>query len=255
MIIVCFFIALWYTSLFSQTFFQHRYAAHGAFSMSKGWERFFFIVAYITQGSSYMSPKAYAIMHRLHHAYTDTERDPHSPSFSKNIWAMMWRTRNIYCDIFNGKIEVEAKFTKNLPEWDKFDKWANSWVSRVIWIGIYLAVFIGFASSPWLYLLLPVVLSMGAFHGAVINWFAHKVGYKNYILKNTSENLLIIDFFMLGESYHNNHHKFPSAINFGKRWHEIDPIYPIIRFFAWLGIIQIPKQILAIDTQKSFRSK
>lgn len=230
--------------MFSQTFFQHRYAAHGAFSMSKGWERFFFIIAYITQGSSYMSPKTYGIMHRLHHAHTDTELDPHSPSFSKNIFTMMWRTRTFYRDIFNGTMEVDPKFTKNLPEWDGFDKWANSGLSRALWVVVYLAIFIAFAASPWLYLLLPIVISMGAFHGAIVNWFAHKYGYKNYILKNTSENLFSVDFLMLGESYHNNHHKFPSAINFGKRWHEIDPIYPVIRFLAWLGVISIPAPAL-----------
>jgi len=73
------FIALWYSSLFFQTFFQHRYAAHRAFEMSKFWEKVFFIFTYIAQGTSYMSPRAYAIMHRMHHAYTDTEMDPHSP--------------------------------------------------------------------------------------------------------------------------------------------------------------------------------
>jgi len=244
MIIILFFIALWYTSLFSQTFFQHRYAAHGAFSMSKGWERFFFILAYITQGSSYMSPKAYAIMHRLHHAYTDTEKDPHSPSFSKNIFHMMWRTRNIYRDILKGKMEVEPKFLKNVPEWDAFDRWANSGLSRLLWVGVYVTVFVLFASSAWLYLFLPIAITMGAFHGAIINWFAHKYGYKNYILKNTSENLFSIDILMLGESYHNNHHKFPSAVNFGKRWHEVDPIYPVIRLLAWLRVINLSKPSL-----------
>jgi stearoyl-CoA desaturase (Delta-9 desaturase) len=255
MIIFIFFIAIWYLSLFSQTFFQHRYAAHGAFSMGKGWERFFFILAYITQGSSYMSPRAYAIMHRMHHAYTDTEQDPHSPSHSKNIFSMMWRTRNIYNDIVSGKADIEPKFEKNVPEWRGFDRWANSWISRTIWIGLYLAVFILFATSPWLYLLLPIVIIMGAFHGAIVNWFAHKYGYKNYILKNTSENLLIVDFLMLGESYHNNHHKFPSAINFGKRWHEIDPIYPVIRLFAWLGIIKIPQPAIAISREMQGRGE
>src|ERR1700744_5548746 len=122
MTVLIFFIILWYGSLFSQTFFQHRYAAHGAFTMSKSWERVFFIVAYVTQGSSYMSPRAYAIMHRLHHAHTDTEMDPHSPSFSKNIFAMMWRTRNIYTDIFNHRIDIESKYAKNVPEWNSFDK-------------------------------------------------------------------------------------------------------------------------------------
>ncbi len=241
MIIVFFFISLWYLSLFSQSFFQHRYAAHCAFKMSKGWERFFFIVAYITQGSSYMSPRAYAIMHRLHHAYTDTERDPHSPSFSANIFQMMWRTRGFYQDIIHNRMDVEDKFTQALPEWKSFDKFANGAFSRIMWVVLYILFFVFFATNPYQYLLLPIVVSMGAFHGAIINWFAHKYGYINFKLKNTSMNLFFIDILMLGESYHNNHHKYPSSINFGTRWHEIDPLYPVIRLFAWMRIIKLQR--------------
>jgi stearoyl-CoA desaturase (Delta-9 desaturase) len=241
MTILIIFIAIWYSSLFFQTFFQHRYAAHGAFKMSRGWEKVFYIFTYITQGSSYMSPRAYAIMHRMHHAYTDTEKDPHSPSYSSNVFSMMYRTKTIYKNIFLEKIEVEERFTKNLPEWRSFDKWAHSGLSRIIWALAYLALFIIFAPSLWWYLLFPIVLAMGAFHGAIINWFAHKYGYINFRLKNTSQNLFSIDILMLGESYHNNHHKRPSAINFGKRWHELDPVYPVIRFLAWLRIIKISK--------------
>jgi stearoyl-CoA desaturase (delta-9 desaturase) len=250
-IILIFFIAVWYLSLFSQTFLQHRYAAHGAFKMSKGWERFFYVVAYITQGSSYMSPRAYAIMHRMHHAYTDTELDPHSPSFSPNIFHMMWRTRGFYLQIEKRQMDVEERFTKNLPEWDTFDRFAGSTVSRIVWTALYTAFFIYFATSPWWYLLLPVVIAMGAFHGAVINWFAHKYGYINFKMRNTSTNLLFIDFLMLGESYHNNHHKHPSSINFGRRWHEIDPMYPVIRLLAFLGVIRINKLApVPVETEK-----
>lgn len=241
MAILIFFGAIWYLSLFSQTFFHHRYASHGAFRMSRGWEKFFFIFTYITQGAHYMSPRAYAIMHRLHHAHTDTEKDPHSPNFSSNIFSMMWRTKKIYTDIYRGKIEVEEKFTKNLPEWPAFDRWANSLLSRALWVLAYVAFFIIFASSPWWFLLLPIIIAMGAFHGAIINWFAHKFGYKNFVLKNTSENLFFIDVLMLGESYHNNHHKYPSSVNFGVRWHEIDPIYPVILLLNKLRIIRLPK--------------
>ena len=188
-----------------------------------------------------MSPRAYAIMHRMHHAYTDTDQDPHSPNFSSNLVAMMLRTRRIYQGIYKGEMKIDVKFTKNLPEWPAFDKWANSTFSRVLWIAAYLVVFLLFATSPWLYLLLPIIIIMGAFHGAIINWFAHKFGYKNFILKNTSENLFSVDFLMLGESYHNNHHKHPSSINFGVRWHELDPVYPVILLFNWLHIIKVPK--------------
>lgn len=244
MLVLLLFIAVWYLSLFAQTFFHHRYASHGAFTMSKGWERFFYIFTYITQGAHYLSPRSYAIMHRLHHAYTDTEQDPHSPSFSKNIFSMMLRTQRIYQGIMQGKIKVEERFTKNLPSWPGFDKWASSNLSRILWTAAYVAYFIIFATSPWLYLLL--VLVMGAFHGAVINWFAHKYGYINFRLRNTSRNLLVADVLMLGESYHNHHHKHPSSVNFGSRWYEIDPVYYIIRLMAWLHIVKINKPAVVI---------
>jgi len=236
-----FFIAIWYSSLFCQTFFQHRYAAHRAFIMNKFWERVFFIFTYITQGSSYMSPRAYAIMHRMHHAYTDTEKDPHSPQFSKNVFQMMLRTRKIYSSIYKGKQVIEERFTYNLPDWPTFDKWAHSGFSRICWTIGYITIFILLAPSLWWLMLLPIILTMGAFHGAIINWFAHKYGYTNFRMKNTSQNLFSVDLLMLGESYHNNHHKHPSSINFGKRWHELDPVYPMIKFFAWLRIIKLNK--------------
>ena len=153
---------------------------------------------------------------------------------------MMWRTRNIYKDIMNGKMVIEPRFLKNLPEWTAFDKWADSSLSRILWVGIYIAIFVMLHATPWMYLLLLPIFAMGAVHGAIINWFAHKYGYTNYKLKNTSHNLISVDILMLGESYHNNHHKFPSAINFGRKWYEIDPIYPVIRLFGWLRIIKLP---------------
>jgi stearoyl-CoA desaturase (Delta-9 desaturase) len=243
MALFLFFIGIWYTSLFFQTFFQHRYAAHRAFTMSKGWERVFFILTYIFQGPSYLSPRTYAIMHRIHHAYTDTEQDPHSPSFSKNIFSMMWRTWKIYAGIDNGTIAVEERFTRQLPDWPAFDKWASSSLSRSLWAIIYTLVFIWLAPNLWYLFLLPFTFIMGPLHGAVVNWFAHKYGYINYKLKNTATNLLFIDFLMMGESYHNNHHKHPSDINFGKRWHELDPTYPVIKLLAWCKVIKLEKQV------------
>jgi stearoyl-CoA desaturase (delta-9 desaturase) len=234
------FIASWYLSLFGQSFFQHRYAAHGAFKMTKKWERTFFVITYLFQGTAYMSPRAYGIMHRMHHAYTDTPLDPHTPRYSRNLLQMMWRTRRFYRDILNDRMEVEERFTKNLPEWKSFDRWGDSIASTVLWLAVYATIFVFLAPNIWCWLLLPVIALSGAVHGSVINWFAHRYGYINFPLRNTAKNLLIVDFLMLGESYHNNHHKFPSAANFGVRWHEIDPIYLIILLFSKIGIIQMP---------------
>ncbi|MDB5251487.1 MAG: fatty acid desaturase [Flaviaesturariibacter sp.] len=237
--ILLFFVLHWYLSLFSQTFFLHRYAAHGAFTMSRGWERFFFIVTYLTQGSSYLSPRAYGIMHRLHHAHTDTEDDPHSPTYDKNLAAMMLRTRKVYADIFEEKIPVEEKYRKNVPDWKAFDWWGNFWVSRVLWIALYTWFYVVFAPSAWWFLLLPIHIAMGPVHGVVINWFAHKYGHVNFETDNTSRNLFKVDWLMFGEGYHNNHHVFPSRPNFAAQKGEFDPCYPIIYLLHKCGVIRM----------------
>lgn len=237
--ILIFFIAHWYLSLFSQTFFQHRYGAHRAFTMSKGWERFFFIFTWITEGSSYLSPRAYAIMHRMHHAYADTDKDPHSPLHFPNVFAMMWHTKVVYTSINLYKADVEDRFTKNLPDWRGFNEFAHSWPSRIFWGVLYIAFYIQFATAWWMFLLLPIHFLMGPIHGAIINWYAHKYGYKNFKLKSTAVNLMPVDVFMLGEGYHNNHHKRASHPNFGMKKYELDPIYPIILLFNKLGVIKL----------------
>ena len=67
MIILAFFLAHWYLSVLMQTLFLHRYAAHQMFTMSSRWGKVFYVLTFIGQGSSFLSPRAYGIMHRLHH--------------------------------------------------------------------------------------------------------------------------------------------------------------------------------------------
>ena len=99
MAIIIFIIVLWYSGLFFQTFFLHRYAAHQTYTMSKFGEKLCFILTWITQGSNYLSAYGYGVMHRMHHAFADTEKDPHSPKYDPNPLAMMWRTKNVYQQI------------------------------------------------------------------------------------------------------------------------------------------------------------
>lgn len=236
---ILFFAAHWYLSVFFQTFFQHRYASHRAFKMSKFWERTFYILSYVAQGSSYMSPRAYAIMHRMHHAYTDTAKDPHSPIFFSNVFSMMFHTRKVYGGIFKKTTEPEQRFLKDLPDWPGFDRWAVTKTSKLAWCGVYILIYALFAPSAWYFLLLPIEMLTVPFHGAIINWFGHKYGYKNFSMKNTSTNLLPVDLLLLGEAYHNGHHKNPSGISMGAKWFEIDITYYIIRLFDKIGIIEI----------------
>src|SRR5215831_15745815 len=241
MIILIFFVCHWYLSLFFQTFFHHRYAAHRQFTMSPRNEKVFIVLSWIFQGSSYLSYYAYGILHRMHHAYADTDKDPHSPKYDRNFFKMMWKTKVIYSDIFSGRTEVEERFKKDIPQWPQFERFADSWYTRVAWGTFYTLFYIAFATHWWMFLLLPIHYFMGPIHGAIINWFAHKFGNHRYDTTDTSRNLMPVDFLMLGESYHNNHHKFPSRPNFGVRWYEFDPVYPVIILFHWMGIIKLKK--------------
>lgn len=241
-VILSFFAAHWYLSLFFQTFFLHRYAAHHAFTMNKFTEKVFFVLTWIFQGSNYLSAYGYGVMHRMHHAYADTENDPHSPKYDETIWNMMWKTKTIYSAIANKRMVVDKRFTDGVPDWQAFDKFARSWPSRIFWGALYTLVYWQFATEWWLWALLPVQFLMSPVHGAIINWFAHKYGYRNFEVGDTSRNFLPVDFLMMGESYHNNHHKHGSRPNFGGiRWHEIDPTYQVIKLLNAIGVIKIIK--------------
>lgn len=241
--VLIFFVAHWYLSLFFQTFFLHRYASHKAFTMSPFMEKVFFVLTWIFQGSNYLSPFGYGTMHRMHHAFADTEDDPHSPKYDETIWNMMWKTKTIYHALANGEMKVEKRFTEGVPQWLAFDKFARSWQSRLIWGLLYVAFYWQFATVWYLWLLLPVHFLMSPIHGAIINWFAHKYGYRNFEVGDTSRNFLPVDFLMMGESYHNNHHKNGSRPNFGGiRWHELDPTYLVIVVLDKLRIIKIAKK-------------
>ena len=242
MAILIFILVLWYGGLFFQTFFLHRYAAHQTYTMSKTTEKVMYVLTWIFQGSSYLSAYGYGIMHRVHHAYADTAKDPHSPKYDKNLFAMMLKTKDVYQDINKGRVKVEDKFTINVPQWESFDLFASSMLSRISWGVLYAVFFYFFATAWWQWLFLPIAFLMAPIHGAIINWFAHVYGYVNFKVSDTSKNFLPFDFLMLGESYHNNHHKRSGNPNFGGvRWHEIDPTYIIMRILHAFGVIHIKK--------------
>jgi stearoyl-CoA desaturase (Delta-9 desaturase) len=245
-IVLIVFAVHWYLSLFCQTFFLHRYAAHKMFIMSKSWERFFYLLTYISQGSSYLSPRAYAILHRMHHAFSDTEKDPHSPHHTKNVFTMMWETKHIYNAVLHRKRAIENRFERNYPEWNFVEKLGDSWFSRIGWGVIYIAFYVLayiFLDMHWaFFFLLPIHFLMGPIHGAIVNWSGHKYGYQNFDNADKSKNSLIFDFLMMGELFQNNHHKRPNSINFGSKWFEIDPTYPVIKLLSRMKVIEIRKK-------------
>lgn len=239
MAIALFFIAHSTLSVFFQTFFLHRYAAHRMFTCSPRWERVFYLLTWITQGSSFLIPRAYAVLHRLHHAYSDTPKDPHSPRHAPGFLAMMWETKGRYHRLVVREETPEPRFDGGYPEWEALDRLGDHWGVRVAWGAAYTLFYMAFATAWWQYLLLPIHWLMGPVHGAIVNWCGHRYGYRNFDNGDDSRNTLVFDFITLGELFQNNHHKYGQRPNFAVRWFEVDPSYQVMRALDWMGVIRL----------------
>jgi stearoyl-CoA desaturase (Delta-9 desaturase) len=241
LIILSFFIAHWWLSLFFQTFFQYRSASHRMFTTNKFWERLFYLLAYLFEGASFLNPRAYALMHRAHHAYSDTEQDPHPPHFFVDVFQLMKATIITFGDYVKRIKDPEAQLPGHYPEWQVVDRMGSSLLSRLLLSAAYITFYIFFAPHWWLFLLLPIHFMMGPIHGAIVNWCGHKYGYTNFDNKDKSRNTTPFDFLMPGELFQNNHHKPPGSANCAKRWFEINPVYPVMKVMHWMRIIPLRK--------------
>jgi len=238
LVIVSFFIIHWYASVFAQSFFLHRYMAHRMFTMSPFWERFFYLFTFLAQGSSFLHPKSYAQLHLEHHKHSDTEEDPHSPHFWKDVFSMMVNTARVYMDFKNGKRESHSPLIQRMPTWELIDRLGNNHFIRLAFCAAYTGIYWVYAPNAWFFLLLPVHFLMGPLHGAFVNWCGHKYGYRNYDTADHSKNTFVWDVLFVGETFQNNHHKYPSKLNFATRWYELDFGYPAIWALAKARIIK-----------------
>lgn len=242
MAITLFILGHWYLAAFCQTVFLHRYGSHRMFEMSRGWERFFYVLTFVSQGSSYLNPRAYALMHRMHHAYSDTSQDPHSPKFLKDPMRMMKKTLDTYLALQSGRLVADKRFEGGYPVWPAFDRWADSLVMRLLWVALYFILYANFATVWWQYLFVPLHIFMGPLHGAIVNWCGHRYGYANHQNYDESRNTFFADVLTMGELMQNNHHHDTQKPNFASRWFEVDPTYPLLQILNRLKIIRLPKK-------------
>ena len=230
------FITWWIAASWGIGIGYHRLLTHRGFKSPRWLERL--LATFGTLGIQ-SGPISWVTTHRLHHAFTDTDKDPHSPREKGFWWSHIgW--------IFRGTAQIQPesarqKYSPDLlrdPYLVFIDKYY--WVSSVILGGILLAIG-GWQMVVW-GVFLRVVLS---WHFTwMVNSVTHIWGYRRFDILDDSRNNALVAAVTFGEGWHNNHHAYPRSAKHGLTWREFDVNWIQLRALEMLGII---KDVHSID--------
>jgi len=164
------------------------------------------------------TPRAYAIVHKLHHAYTDTTKDPHGPVKG-------------YFTLFNIH-DIESKISKQKYKsatW--YSNFFNNYYYYILWAVILTLFFID-VKIFYFYIFTTFLQYICVdFFNYVSHLKRFPLNYRNFDTEDKSYNNLLIGF--LASDWHNNHHGNPKKHDYSHKWWEIDLLY--LFFIRWVA--------------------
>ncbi len=218
----------------------HRYFTHRSFEANEAVKVFLGVAGSMAAQGPIIF---WVANHRLHHAFADTDRDPHSPQPQgpgvrgrvKGLWHghMGWL------------------FTVRKTDWSRQ---ARDWLAdyRVVrinsayfWIvaaGIIGPGLIGLAITQTLHGFVGGVLWGGLARIFVldhavwaVNSLGHSIGSRPHPVRDQSRNIAALAPPTMGGSWHNNHHARPSLAQTRQHWWQLDLAGEFIRVLDRLG--------------------
>jgi stearoyl-CoA desaturase (delta-9 desaturase) len=184
--------------------------------------------------------------HRKHHVYADQEGDPHSPHVDHGVG---WKgaLRGLAHAHVGWLFLHDQRGSRDRFARDLLDDPAVRFVDRtfVLWVALGLLVpfGLGYALGGSLAAALTGLLWGGAVRMLVlhhvtysINSLCHFFGRRRFDTDDQSRNLLWLAPFSFGESWHNNHHAFPTSARHGLRFWELDTSAIVIRALESVGL-------------------
>lgn len=198
----------------------HRYFSHKSFEVNR-WGQFF--VGFWGSLSLQRGPLWWASVHRFHHRFCGTPKDPHNPAKGKYYSHFKWTTLPE-----NQKVRWEyvgdlAKF----PElrWLEYAYLLNWPLLSVLlyWMGGLPAVIV-----------YHVAISTSFNVISSVNSLCHDPSEHSCAAKNVAW----ITLLAAGEGLHLNHHDHPGSASCSAKWYQIDLSFLLIRFLKLLGIVK-----------------
>lgn len=216
-------------AIFTTTIYLHRALSHKSVTLSPGVTWFFRIVTWVTTG---LRPRQWVAVHRLHHAKSDEEGDPHSPRIFGFLKVQLGNA--VLYRRAAAREEVVSRYAKDLPS----DRWDTRFLDHAL-LGL------GLGLATLMVLFGPVNgLIAGGVHAAsylllsgAVNAVGHLWGRRPH--DNFAGNSQWLAFLTAGEGLHNNHHAVPTAGRLAFARGEIDPGWWVIRFLRWRGWAEV----------------
>ncbi len=216
------------------TIFLHRHQAHRSLDLHWLPSHFFRFWLWIGTG---MQTKAWAAIHRKHHAKCETPEDPHSPQ-TRGLKTVFWQGAELYRAEANNA-ETLSKYGHGTP-----DDWIERNVyTRLPWQGvglmliINLVLFGAIGLSIWAVQMMWIPVTAAG----IINGVGHYWGYRNFEATDASTNISPWGIIIGGEELHNNHHTYPTSAKLSVKPYEFDIGWLYIRILETLGLATVKK--------------
>ena len=224
LIATLFFGLILYLGTISWNLYCHRTLAHGHYTLAPITQhvlRFFiwFIIG-PTTGPNWQ--KFYVAMHRKHHRYSDTDRDPFSPHHFTLTQLIGWQKAQPKQPYHLTANEIELYASDiNIP-YDNLEKFVyrHKHLGKIILTIILWAIF----GTPGLIYGTLNLFFAETYLIVQLVYLVHMWG-KSSDVKDRSTNNFPQGMFMGGEEFHTTHHRHPQKLNLADKWYEFDATY------------------------------
>ncbi|KAJ3116549.1 hypothetical protein HK100_001035 [Physocladia obscura] len=182
----------------------HRYWSHRSYDATRLWQLILFAAG---TGAVEGSVKWWCRGHRVHHRFTDTDKDPYNAKRGL-LWAHIgWMIV---------KQEKKAKVDISDLTADPLIRIQHDYylLFALFWGFVFPTLVAGLLWGDW----------VGVHHATFcINSLAHYLGENTFDDRRTPKDNMITALVTFGEGYHNFHHEFPSDYRNAIQWHQYDP--------------------------------
>lgn len=227
-------LLLTHITILGVTIFLHRHQAHRSLDLHSSISHFFRFWMWLTTGQE---TKAWAAIHRKHHAHCETINDPHSPVVL-GIKTVLWNGTELY-----------RKEAKNKETLDRYGHGTpDDWIEKHLYtphsakgIFIMLALDLLLFGVPGLTIWALQMSWIPFWAAGVVNGIGHFWGYRNFECSDAARNISPLGIFIGGEELHNNHHTYPTSAKLSvKKW-EFDIGWGYIKLLSFLGLAKVKR--------------